>query len=198
MFKITKTKIYVLAFIVLIVVTFYATWVGLKYINGDAGAYAYDNILTKELHTYGNYSYYFGPKDVNSKLISYNNAIIRKNNKTNHYKLIIPLNDEETTLMRDNSLFYKKYFYIIGSDVIRYDLTAEIPSKTKKKYEGCFINNASVSEIYGVYKKWIYVKVKLFKETDNHSWYTDKYYRIKFNSDKIYEIPHSMLPEKYK
>lgn len=195
MFKLTKTKIYVVAFLVLIVATFYATWTGLKYINSDAGSYAYDNILKNELHKYGDYSYYFGPKDVNSKMISYSNAIIRKNNKTNHYKLIIPLNDEEATLMRDNSLFYKKYFYIIGRDIIRYDLTETIPSKTRKVYSNYFINNASVDEIYGVYKKWIYVRVKLFKETDNHRWYVDKYYKIKFNSDKIYEIPQRMLPE---
>lgn len=195
MFKLTKTKIYIFSFLVLIVVTFYATWTGLKYINGDSGAYAYDNILRNELHKYGNYSYYFGPKDVNSKMISYNNAIIRKNNKTNHYKLIIPLNDEETTLMRDNSFFYKKYFYIIGSDIIRYDLTATIPSKTRKICKSNFINDASVSEIYGVHKKWIYIKVKLFKSTDNHRWYVDKYYKIKFNLSKVYEIPQKMLPE---
>ena len=195
MFKLTKTKIYVFSFIVLIAVTFYVTWAGLKYINGDAGAYAYDNILTKELHTFGDYSYYFGPKDVNSKMISYNNAIIRKNNKTNHYKLIIPLNDEETTLMRSNSLFYNFFFYIIGSDIIRYDLTAEIPSKTRKVYSKYFINDASVDEIYGVHKKWIYIRVGLFKDTDNHRWYVDKYYKIKFNSDKIYEISKDMLPE---
>ncbi len=195
MFKLTKTKIYILSFLVLIIVTFYVTWTGLKYINGDAGAYAYDNILKKELHVYGDYSYYFGPKDVNSKMISYNNAIIRKNNKTKHYKLIIPLNDEETTLMRYNSLFYKRYLYIIGSDIIRYDLTAATPSKTKKVFSKYFIDNASVAEIYGVHKKWIYVRVELFKETDNHRWYVDKYYKIKFNSDDIYEITKNMLPD---
>ncbi len=195
MFRLTKTKIYIFAFLVLIVVTFYGTWIGLKYINSDAGAYAYDTILKSELHTYGDYSYYFGPKDVNSKLISYNNAIIRKNNITNKYKLIIPLNDEETTLMRDNSLFYKKYFYIIGNDIIRYDLSAEVPSKTRKVYSGYFIDNATVSEIYGINKKWIYIKVKLFKETDNHRWYVDKYYKIKFNLSEVYEIPQRMLPE---
>ena len=195
MFKLTKTKIYILSFLVLIIVTFYVTWTGLKYINGDVGAYAYDNILTKELHVYGDYSYYFGPKDVNSKMISYNNAIIRKNNKTKHYKLIIPLNDEETTLMRYNSLFYKRYLYIIGSDIIRYDLTAATPSKTKKVFSKYFIDNASVAEIYGVHKKWIYVRVELFKETDNHRWYVDKYYKIKFNSDDIYEITKDMLPD---
>ena len=195
MFKLTKTKIYILSFLVLIIVTFYVTWTGLKYINGDAGAYAYDNILKKELHVYGDYSYYFGPKDVNSKMISYNNAIIRKNNKTKHYKLIIPLNDEETTLMRYNSLFYKRYLYIIGSDIIRYDLTAATPSKTKKVFSKYFIDNATVAEIYGVHKKWIYVRVELFKETDNHRWYVDKYYKIKFNSDDIYEITKNMLPD---
>ena len=195
MFKLTKTKIYILSFLVLIIVTFYVTWTGLKYINGDAGAYAYDNILKKELHVYGDYSYYFGPKDVNSKMISYNNAIIRKNNKTKHYKLIIPLNDEETTLMRYNSLFYKRYLYIIGSDIIRYDLTAATPSKTKKVFSKYFIDNATVAEIYGVHKKWIYVRVELFKETDNHRWYVDKYYKIKFNSDDIYEITKDMLPD---
>ncbi len=195
MFKLTKTKIYIIAFIILVVATFYATWSGLKYINGDSGAYAYDNILKNELHKYEDYSYYFGPKDVNSKLISYNNAIIRKNNKTKHYKLIIPLNDEETTLMRDNSFFYKKYFYIIGNDIIRYDLTAEIPSKTRKVYSNCFINNASVSEIYGINKKWIYIKVRLFKDTDNHKWYVDKYYKIKFNINEVYEISEKMLPD---
>ena len=195
MFKLTKTKIYIFGFIVLVVATFYATWTGLKYINGDAGAYAYDTILKDELHKYGDYSYYFGPKDVNSKLISYNNAIIRKNNKTKHYKLIIPLNDEETTLMRNNSLFYKKYFYIIGKDIIRYDLTAEIPSKTRKVYSSHFINNATVEEIYGVHKKWIYIRVGLFKDTNNHRWYVDKYYKIKFNSDKVYEISKKMLPD---
>lgn len=195
MFKFTRTKKYIIVFIVLIVATFYATWTGLKYINGDAGAYAYDNILTNKLYTYGNYSYYFGPKDVNSKMISYNNAIIRKNNKTKNYKLIIPLNDEETTLMRDNSLFYKKYFYIIGSDITRYDLTAEVPSKTKKTYKGAFVQNAEVSEIYGINKKWIYLKVNLFKDNGSHRWYVNKYYKIKFNIDKVYEISKEMLPE---
>ena len=131
-------------------------------------------------------------------MISYNNAIIRKNNKTNKYKLIIPLNDEETTLMRDNSLFYKNYFYIIGSDITRYDLTAEVPSKTKKTCKGAFIQNAEVSEIYGINKKWIYIRVSLFKDSGSHTGYTDKYYKIKFNLDKVYEISKSMLPEKYK
>lgn len=198
MFKFTRTIKYIIAFIILIVATFYVTWIGLKYINGDAGTYAYDNILKEELHKYGDYSYYFGPKDVNSKMISYNNAIIRKNNKTKKYKLIIPLNDEETTLMRDNVLFYKKYFYLIGNDITRYDLTAEVPSKTKKIYKGAFIQNAEVSEIYGIEKKWIYVKVSLFIDSGNHRGYTDKYYKIKFNVDKVYEITKSMLPEKYK
>lgn len=198
MFKLSRTIKYIIAFIILIVATFYATWTGLKYINGDAGAYAYDSILTNELYKYKNYSYFFGPKDVNSKMISYNNAIIRKNHKTNKYKLIIPLNDEETTLMRDNSLFYKKYFYIIGSDITRYDLTAEVPSKTKKMYKGAFIQNAEVSEIYGIDKKWIYVKVSLFRDGGSYRWYTDKYYKIKFNTDKVYEISRTMLPEKYK
>lgn len=195
MFKLTRAKIYFISFIILVVATFYATWIGLKYINGDAGAYAYDAILKDELHKFGDYSYYFGPKDVNSKLISYNNAIIRKNNKTKHYKLIIPLNDEEATLMRNNSFFYKKYFYIIGSDIIRYDLTAETPSKTRKVYSNHFVNNASVDEIYGIHQKWIYIRVGLFKDTDNHRWYVDKYYKIKFNSDKVYEISKKMLPE---
>lgn len=194
MFK-TRTIKYLIAFIILIVATFYATWTGLKYINSDAGSYAYDNILQNELYKYGDYSYYFGPKDINSKMISYNNAIIRKNNKTNKYKLIIPLNDEETTLMRDNSLFYKKYFYIIGNDITRYNLDAEVPSKTKKIYKGAFVSNAEVSEIYGINKKWIYVKINLFKDDGSHRWYVDKFYKIKFNTDKVYEISRKMLPE---
>ena len=97
--------------------------------------------------------------------------------------------------MRNNSLFYKKYFYIIGSDIIRYDLTAETPSKTRKVYSNHFVNNASVDEIYGIHQKWIYIRVGLFKDTDNHRWYVDKYYKIKFNSDKVYEISKKMLPE---
>lgn len=195
MFKLTKTKKYIIGFIILIVVTFYATWSILKYINGDTGMYAYDNILKIKLHNYGDYTYYYGPKDVNSKLINYNNAIIRKNNKTKQYKLVIPLNDEETTLMNNNSLFYKKYLYIISNDIIRYDLTIDNPTKNRKIKTDYFIGNASVDEIYGIYKKWIYIKVKLFKEADNRSWYVDKYYKIKFNLEEVYEIPQKLLPE---
>ena len=35
MFKLTRAKIYFISFIILVVATFYATWIGLKYINGD-------------------------------------------------------------------------------------------------------------------------------------------------------------------
>ena len=114
---------------------------------------------------------------------------------TGIYKLVIVLNDEENTLMKDNYYFYKNYFYLISKDIIVYDISRDRPDRTKKVYEGYFIGNASVSKIYGVKKNWIYIKVKLFKETDNRKWYEDRYFKIKYDTNEVYEIPQSLLPE---
>ena len=195
MIKKYKVLIYLGVLFFIIILTFSATWIFLSKVNGDTNIYQYGSTLTKELYKYKDNIFYYGPKDEASKQINYNNAVVRKDKTTGIYKLVIVLNDEENTLMKDNYYFYKNYFYLISKDIIVYDISRDRPDRTKKVYEGYFIGNASVSKIYGVKKNWIYIKVKLFKETDNRKWYEDRYFKIKYDTNEVYEIPQSLLPE---
>ena len=179
----------------IIVLTFTATWIFLAKINGDPNIYQFNNSLKKEIYTYKDNTFYYGPKDDNSDKIDYNNAIIRKNKNEQNYKLIVVLNDEENTLMKDNYLFDKNYFYLIGRDITIYDITIDKPEESKRVYSGYFNGNARVTKIYGIKKDWLYIKVKLFKESDNHNWYEDRYYKINCDKEQVYEIPQSLLPE---
>ena len=190
-----KVLIYLGSLFLIITLTFSLTWVFLSKVNGDTDIYQYGVVLTKELYKYKNNIFYYGPKDENSKLINYNNAIIKKDSRTNKYKLIITLNDEENTLMKDNYYFYKNYFYLISKDITVYNITSDRPQENKKNYKGYFTGNASVSKIYGVKKNWIYIKVKLFKESDSRNWYEDKYYKIKYDTCELREIPKKLLPK---
>jgi len=186
--------IYLFSLILIILSTFSLTWMFLEKISGDTDIYKYDVELKDELYKDKKYTYYFGPKDEQSKLISYNNAIVRKD-KNNKYKLIITLNDEECTLMKNNYFFYKNYFYLISNNLARFDLSQDKIMETKKVDNGVFIGNASVSKIYGENKGYIYFKVKLFKETDSRKWHEDRYYKVKYDNMMIYEIPQKLLPE---
>ena len=189
-----KVLIYLFSLILIILSTFSLTWMFLEKISGDTDIYKYDVELKDELYKDKKYTYYFGPKDEQSKLISYNNAIVRKD-KNNKYKLIITLNDEECTLMKNNYFFYKNYFYLISNNLTRFDLSQDKIMETKKVDNGVFIGNASVSKIYGENKGYIYFKVKLFKETDSRKWHEDRYYKVKYDNMMIYEIPQKLLPE---
>lgn len=186
--------IYLFSLILIILSTFSLTWMFLEKISGDTDIYKYDVELKDELYKDKKYTYYFGPKDEQSKLISYNNAIVRKD-KNNKYKLIITLNDEECTLMKNNYFFYKNYFYLISNNLTRFDLSQDKIMETKKVDNGVFIGNASVSKVYGENKGYIYFKVKLFKETDSRKWHEDRYYKVKYDNMMIYEIPQKLLPE---
>lgn len=190
-----KKWIYLGAFFFIVITTYSLTWLLLTKIDGDSDIYKYGVVLSKELYTYQDTTYYYGPKDENSKAISYNNAIVKKDKKTNVYKLLISLNDEENTLMKNNYLFYKKYFYLISDDIVIYDLKKANPDKSKKTIKGYFTGNARVSNIYGVKDEWIYIKVKLYKEKDNNKWYSDKYFKIKYDVSEVREIPKKSLPE---
>ena len=97
--------------------------------------------------------------------------------------------------MKDNNLFYKNYFYLLSSKIVIYDLNKSNPEKTKKVKEGFFTGNASISGIYGVKKDWIYIRVKLYREKDNDKWYSEKYYKIKYDGSLVYEIPKKLIPE---
>lgn len=189
-----KVLIYLFCLILIILSTFSLTWMFLEKISGDTDIYKYDVELKDELYKNKKYTYYFGPKDEQSKLISYNNAIIRKD-KNNKYKLIITLNDEESTLMKNNYFFYKNYFYLIANDLTRFDLSQDKIMETKKVDKGLFTGNASVSKIFGEDKGYIYFKVKLFKETDSRKWHEDRYYKVKYDDMMVYEIPQKLLPE---
>ncbi len=189
-----KVLIYLFCLILIILSTFSLTWMFLEKINGDTDIYKYDVELKDELYKNKKYTYYFGPKDEQSKLISYNNAIIRKD-KNNKYKLIITLNDEESTLMKNNYFFYKNYFYLIANDLTRFDLSQDKIMETKKVDKGLFTGNASVSKIFGEDKGYIYFKVKLFKETDSRKWHEDRYFKVKYDDMMVYEIPQKLLPE---
>lgn len=191
----TKVLIYLTVLFFMITLTFSATWIFLTKVNGDSDIYQYGVILTKELYKYKNNTYYYGPKDSSSKEINYNNGIIKKDDLTGRYKLIITLNDEENTSMKDNYFFYKNYFYLINRDITIYNLMEDKPLESKRVYKGYFEGNANVSKIYGIKKEWIYIKVKLFKESDNRNWYEDKYFKIKFDTCDVYEIPYKLLPE---
>lgn len=190
-----KVLIYLCALFLIITLTFSATWLFLSKVNGDINIYQYGDKLTKQLYKYKNNIFYYGPKDENSNLINYNNAIIRKDKETGIYKLVIVLTDEENTLMKNNYYFYKNYFYLVSKDIIVYDISKDKPEKTKRVYNGYFIGNASVSKIYGMKKGWLYIKVKLFKETDNHKWYEDRYFKLKHEANQVLEIPQKQLPE---
>lgn len=190
-----KKLVYLGVFFFIIVATYSLTWLFLTKANGDSDIYSYGVILTKELYSYKNNTYYYGPKDESSKLINYNNAIVKKDNKTNVYKLLISLNDEENTLMKNNYIFYKNYFYLIYDNIVIYDLNKTNPDKSKKVIKGYFTGNASVGNIYGVKDKWIYIRVKLYKENDNNKWYGDKYYKVKYDGSSVKEIPKKLLPE---
>lgn len=189
-----KVLIYLFCLILIILTTFSLTWMFLEKISGDNDIYKYNVDLKEELYKYKNYTYYFGPKDEQSKLIDYSNAIIRKD-KANKYKVVVTLNDEESTLMKNNSFFYKNYFYLIAGNITRFNLGAEKIMKTKTVDEGSFVGNARVSKIYGEKNGYIYFKVKLFKESDNRNWYEDRYFKLKYDDMKLYEIPQSLLPE---
>lgn len=190
-----RLVIYLLVLLIVITGTFSATWMFLAKINGDTDIYEYGVTLTKELYKYKNKTYYYGPKDESSKLINYNNAIVEKDNNTEKYRLAVSLNDEENTMMKDNYLFYKNYFYLISRDIIVFNLDSKRPQGTKRVYKGYFIGNANVSKIYGVKKDWIYIRVRLFKETDNKNWYENKYFKINYDTCEVYEIPQKLLPE---
>ena len=73
--------------------------------------------------------------------------------------------------------------------------SVKIREKTKKVKEGFFTGNASISGIYGVKKDWIYIRVKLYREKDNDKWYSEKYYKIKYDCSLVYEIPKKLIPE---
>lgn len=192
--KYTKA-IYLGSLLVIVVLTYSLTWLFLTKVDGDSDIYKYGVVLTKELYSYKGNTYYYGPKDESSKLINYNNAIVKRDKKDNTYKLIISLNDEENTLMKDNYLFYKNYFYLLSSKIVIYDLNKSNPEKTKKVKEGFFTGNASISGIYGVKKDWIYIRVKLYREKDNDKWYSEKYYKIKYDGSLVYEIPKKLIPK---
>lgn len=187
--------IYLFCLILIILSTFSLTWMMLVKITGDTDIYQFDVDLKDELYKYKGFTYYFGPKDENSKLINYNNAIVRKDDKTNKYKLIITLNDEESTQMKNNYFFYKNYFYLISNDLTRYNLNDEKAIESKVTLKGCFTGNASVNKIYGRNGDYIYFKVKLFKDTDSRKWYEDRYFKVKYDTLEIYEIPQKLLPE---
>ncbi|MBR4618905.1 MAG: hypothetical protein IKO49_06335 [Bacilli bacterium] len=189
-----KVLIYLGFLFLIIVLTFTATWIFLSKVNGDTNIYQYGEQLTNKLYKYNKNIFYYGPKDEASKEINYNNSIIRKDDM-GIYKVVIALNDEENTLMKNNYCFYKNYFYLISKDIIVFDISRDKPELTKKVYEGYFTGNANVSHIYGVKKGWIYIKVKLFKETENRNWYEDRYFKIKYDTNQVYEIPQKLLPE---
>ena len=189
-----KVLIYLFCLILIILSTFSATWILLEKTIGDTDIYKYDVESTQELYKDKKYTYYFGPKDKQSKLISYNNAIIRKD-KFGKFKTIITFNDEEATFVNKKSIFTKNYFYLISGTITRFNLKSDKVMQSKRVYKDCFIGNARVDSIFGEKNGYIYFKVKLFKERDNGSWYEDRYYKIKVNNMKLYEIPQSLLPE---
>ena len=186
-----RLVIYLLVLIIIITGTFSATWMFLTRVTGDRNIYKYGDTLKNEIYKYNNRTYYYGPKDESSKQIDYDNAIIEKNNTTGSYKLVVSLNDEENTLLKTNSLFYKNHFYIISRDIVAVDLN----KRNKKVYKENFIGNSNVSHIYGVKKGWIYIKVTLFKENDSKTWYENKYYKIETETCELKEIPQKLLPE---
>lgn len=189
-----RVLIYLFCLILIILTTFSLTWIFLEKISGDTDIYKYNVDFKEKLYKDKKYTYYFGPKDEQSKLIDYNNAVIRKD-KFNKYKIVVTLNDEESTLMKNNYFFYKNYLYLIAGNITRFNLGAEKIMKTKKVDKGCFIGNARVSKIFGQKDGFIYFKVKLFKESDNRNWYEDRYYKLKYDNMKLYEIPQQLLPE---
>ncbi len=182
-------------FVLLVIATYSMTWIFLTKVDAESNNYDYGDSLGKELYNYQGNKYYYGPKDESSYLISYNNAIIKKEAKTNKYKLVLSLDDEENTLMKDNYFFYKNYFYLIHSSIVIYNLDDKNPDSTKKVVKGYFDGNISVEKVYGQKNKWIYIKVKLYKENSDTKWYVTKYFKIKYDGSEIKEISKKNLPE---
>lgn len=95
--KYTKA-IYLGSLLVIVVLTYSLTWLFLTKVDGDSDIYKYGVVLTKELYSYKGNTYYYGPKDESSKLINYNNAIVKRDKKDNTYKLIISLKDRKSVV----------------------------------------------------------------------------------------------------
>lgn len=189
-----KTLNYLWAFLIVIVFTYSITWILLLKLDSESKTYKYKDNLNNKIYSYNGIDYFYGPKDETSSSIGYNNSIIKKDKK-NNYKVLITLNDFDNTLMEKNHLFYKNYFYLISDSITIYNLSKNNVEKTKKVIKGYFTSDLTVDSIYGIKNNWIYIKAKLYKENDSDKWYSNKYFKIKYDGSTVYEIPEKLIPK---